>query len=102
MKIIFRWKNCDRSKAIEDFISGKSTIFDQFFFLNQNIKFEIIHYSKQAMFKVRMNLNQKTSKKVLRAEASANNIYTAVNNAFIKIEDQIRKIKTKLKNRRSK
>lgn len=101
MKIIFRWKSCSRSKIIENFVVDKASEFDQFNFLNKNIKFEIIHYDKQDLFKARINLTAKTSKKVLRAEADAENIYTAINKTFNKIEDQIRKIKTKIKNKRS-
>lgn len=101
MKVLFRWKACSRSKSIESFIIDKASEFEHFNFLNQNIKFEVIHYQKQDVFKVRINLAAKTSKKILRAEAAAENIYTAINNAFIKIEDQIRKVKTKIINKRS-
>lgn len=101
MKVIFRWKACNHSKSIENFIIDKASEFKHFNFLNQNVKFEIIHYQKWDIFKVRINLAAKTSKKILRAEAGAKNIYTAINNAFIKIEDQIRKVKTKIINRRS-
>ena len=100
MKVTFRWKTCSRSKAIEGFIIDKASEFEHFNFLNQNIKCEIIHYKKQDTFKVRINLTVITTKKILRAEAAAENIYTAINNTFIKIEDQIRKVKTKIKNKR--
>lgn len=101
MKVFFRWKACSRSKVIESFITTKTAEFEHFNFLKPNVKVEIIHYKKQDIFKVRINFASKTSKKILRAEAKAENIYTAANNAFIKIEDQIRKIKTKIKNKRS-
>lgn len=94
-KFTIRWKDCDKSKSIQSYFEDKLSILAKYAFLNENIKAEIVYYSKTKTFKTRINVSIKRGK-MLRAEASASQIITSINLALDKIEDQIRRVKTKM------
>jgi len=98
MKIQLRWKDCDRSKAVESSIQDALASLDKYHFLNENVKGEIVYYPKTKLFKVRINVDVRGGK-ILRTEASSNNIHTATNLALDKMEDQLRRVKTQKRTR---
>jgi ribosomal subunit interface protein len=59
-----------------------------------DIKAEIVHYPKRHVFATRLNLQVK-NRGIIRAEAKADDILTAINLAVEKIADQLRRVKTR-------
>ena len=94
MKIQLRWKDCDRSKAVESTVIKSVESLSKYSFVQEKAKVEIVYYKKNQTYKTRINIDVKGGK-IIRAEASANTIYGATNSAVDKIEDQLRRIKTK-------
>lgn len=96
MDLQIRWKDCDRSKAVENGIKSILSSLTKYNFINENAKVEIVRYEKTNVFKVRINVLVK-EKNVLRAEATNKTIYGATNLALDKLEDQLRRAKTKIR-----
>ena len=94
-KFTIRWKDCDKSKSIQSYFEDKLSILAKYSFLNENIKAEIVYYSKTKTFKTRINVGIKKGK-LLRAEASSPQIKASINFALDKIIDQLRRVKTKM------
>ncbi len=94
-RFTIRWKNCDRSKSIQNYFEDKLIILSKYNFLNENIKAEIVYYAKTKTFKTRINVDVKGGK-IIRAEASSDQIITSINLALDKIEDQLRRAKTRM------
>ena len=101
MKFQIRWKDCDRSRAVESAVKDALASLAKYDFIGENIKVEIVHYPKTELFKTRINVHVKGGK-VLRSEATAATIYGATNTAVDKTEDQLRRAKTKIHSRTSK
>lgn len=96
MNLQIRWKDCDRSKAVEAGVEDILSSLAKYNFVNENIKVEIVHYDKRNIFKTRINAHVK-GRNILRAEATGNTIYGATNLALDKLEDQLRRAKTKMR-----
>ena len=96
MNFQVRWKDCDRSKAVEAGVQDILTSLAKYSFINEDVKVEIVHYDKRNIFKARINVHVK-GRNILRAEATAPTIYGAVKEALDKLEDQLRRAKTKLR-----
>lgn len=96
MNLQIRWKDCDRSKAVEAGVEDTLSSLGKYNFINDDVKVEIVHYDKRNTFKARINVHVK-GKNILRAEAIGTNIYQAVNIALDKLEDQLRRAKTKMR-----
>lgn len=94
-----RWKNCNSSSAINDYIKDKLEKLNDFNFVKNNIKLEIVYYSKKKQYKVRINTPIKKFQ-VLRSEASNTDVITAINFSIDKTIDQLRRKKTNLENRK--
>lgn len=95
MNLQIRWKDCDRSKAVEAGINDILASLTKYNFITDDAKVEIVHYAKTGIFKTRINVRV-VGKNVIRAEATAPTVYGATNAALDKIEDQLRRAKTKL------
>lgn len=91
-----RWKDCDRSKAVEAGVKQSLSTLAKYNFINEDVKVEIVHYDKRNTFKARINVHVK-GKNIMRAEATSSTIYGAVNSALDKLEDQLRRQKTKMR-----
>ena len=98
MKLQIRWKDCDKSKAVEAGVQDKLAVLSKYDFINQNVKAEIVYYAKTKLFKTRINVDVRHGK-ILRTEAADEKIYTSVNMALDKMEDQLRRVKTKMMNK---
>ncbi len=96
MNLQIRWKDCDRSKAVEAGVKQSLSSLAKYNFINDDVKVEIVHYDKRNIFKTRINVHVK-GKNILRSEATGTTIYGATNNALDKLEDQLRRAKTKLR-----
>lgn len=96
MNLQIRWKDCDRSKAVESGVQDILSTLAKYNFINEDVKVEIVHYDKRNTFKARINVHVK-SRNILRAEASSTTIYGATKTALDKLEDQLRRAKTKLR-----
>lgn len=96
MNLQIRWKDCDRSKAVEAGVKDTLSSLAKYNFIGQDVKVEIVHYDKKDVFKTRINVHVK-GKNILRSEAVDTTIYGATNAALDKIEDQLRRAKTKLR-----
>lgn len=96
MNLQIRWKDCDRSKAVEVSVKETLSSLAKYNFINEDVKVEIVHYDKRKLFKARINVHVK-GKNIIRAEATGTTIYGAVNTALDKIEDQLRRAKTKMR-----
>ncbi|MEF9985064.1 MAG: HPF/RaiA family ribosome-associated protein [Malacoplasma sp.] len=89
-----RWKDIDKSDAVVHHLEEKLVKIIDFLFDEEQIKVEFVHYRKIHKFKTRLNLVLK-SKKLIRAEAESDDIFTSINLAVLKANDQIRRDKTK-------
>lgn len=94
-KFTIRWKGCDKSKSVQSYFEDKLSVLAKYAFLNENIKAEVVYYAKTKTFKTRINVDVKKGK-ILRAEASAPQIITSINSALDKMEDQLRRTKTRM------
>lgn len=96
MNLQIRWKDCDRSKAVEAGLNDILASLTKYNFIADDVKVEIVYYSKINAFKARINVRV-ISRGVIRSEASAPTVYGAAKAALDKIEDQLRRAKTKLR-----
>lgn len=96
MNCTIRWKDCNKSDAVTNYIEEKVSKFYDFNFVQEDIKVEVVNYPKEKTYKIRINVSVPT-KGVIRSEANDFNILTAVNKACDKIIDQLRRVKTQFK-----
>lgn len=93
--ISIRWKDCDASEFVVSHFENKLSKILKFSSVNKDsIKAEIVHYSKEKSFTVRLNVPIIASS-IIRSEAKSADVLTAINEVIEKTLDQIRRIKTK-------
>ena len=98
MNYTVRWKDCTKSKAVEDYLQEKISKFYDFNFVQDNIKIEIVFYQKTKEYTVRINVVVPI-KGVIRAEDKSFDVLTSINECCNKITDQLRRVKTQFKDR---
>ena len=98
MNFTIRWKDCRKSDAIANHLQNKMDNFQDFHFVEDDGKVEIVYYAKQNKYTCRMNVHVKT-KGIIRAEANAYDVITSINDCANKITDQLRRVKTQFKDR---
>lgn len=93
--VSIRWKDCDVSESVASHFENKLYKILKFSSVNKDlIKAEIVHYSKEKSFTVRLNVPIIGSS-IIRSEAKSVDVLTAINEVIEKTLDQIRRIKTK-------
>jgi ribosome-associated translation inhibitor RaiA len=71
----------------------KISKFEDFNFVQPNVKAEIAYFPKNQSYTTKLNV-QVVRKGTLRGEANAHDVLTSINNAADKIIDQLRRVKT--------
>lgn len=99
MNFTVRWKDCQKSDGILNHLQNKMDDFETFHFVLPEGKAEIVFYEKQKKYTARINVSVR-SKGVIRAEASAYDVITAINDCADKVTDQLRRVKTQFKDRK--
>lgn len=99
MKYSIKGKNIEVTEAIEDYIENRIDILDKYFVIDEDTVAKILVRVYGADQKIETTIPTKHG--ILRAEARSKNLYTAIDEVVEKLESQIRKQKTKLKNHRS-
>lgn len=90
-----RWKDTKSSTAVASYFENKLSKIFRFNVVNgENVKAEIVFYSKENSFTVRLNVPILGSSSI-RSEAHAPDLLTAINQVVEKTLDQLRRIKTK-------
>ena len=94
MNLNIRWKSIDKSESIKNYLKEKLLKIFEFQFVEDNIKVEFVHYTKEHEYKTRLSLKIHASNSI-HSEASNKNILTSINMSINKIIHQLRHIKTK-------
>lgn len=90
-----RWKDCHASDAVTSHFETKLAKIMRFDMIDHdNIKAEVVKYEKEDCYTVRLNVSI-IKGSVIRSEASAKDVLTAINEVIEKCLDQIRRVKTK-------
>lgn len=96
MNFTVRWKDCAKSDSIVNYLEEKMSKFYDFEFVQDNIKVEVVFYSKTKTYTIRINVTV-PKKGVIRGEETQHDILTAINNCCDKVIDQLRRVKTQFK-----
>ncbi|WP_027119515.1 ribosome hibernation-promoting factor, HPF/YfiA family [[Mycoplasma] testudinis] len=90
-----RWKDCSASDAVTSHFETKLSKILRFKMVDvENIKAEVVKYEKENRFTVRLN-TPIIKGSIIRSEAKADDVLTAINEVIEKSLDQIRRVKTK-------
>lgn len=100
MKYSIKGKNIQVTEAMEEYISSRVDSLDKYFIIDEETTAKILVRVYNSDQKIEMTIPTKFA--ILRAEARDRDLYTAVDKVVEKLEGQLRKQKTKLKNHKSK
>ncbi|WP_027124030.1 HPF/RaiA family ribosome-associated protein [Mycoplasmoides pirum] len=90
-----RWKDTKSSPSVKEYFESKLSKIYRFKNVDkESIKAEIVYYSRENEFSVRLNVNIIKSH-TIRSEHKAPDVLTAINKVVDHCLDQIRRIKTK-------
>lgn len=98
MKYSIKGKNIEITEAINDYIENRLDVLSKYFIFDEESEIKVlvkVHNDNQ-----KIEVTIPTRQGVLRAESSDKDLYTAIDSVVDKLEAQIRKQKTKLKNQR--
>lgn len=101
MLVYIHGKNIDITDAMHNKIEGKLQFMDKYFELDDSYRANVIVTTQKPSVEVEITIHTKFG--ILRAEVAHEDFYAALDIAIDKLEDQIRRQKTKLskKNRAS-
>lgn len=97
MEINIRGDKVSVTKSIKDYINDKLSKLNKYFVEESNIKINVIIRVRNGEQKIEVTVP--TSRFTLRAEETNKDLYSAIDLVIDKLEGQIRKNKTKLKNK---
>ena len=100
MKYSIKGKNIQVTEAIENYIELRLEALDKYFVIDDETEVKVLIRVYDADQKIETTIPTKFG--MLRAEARNKDLYTAIDSVVEKLESQIRKQKTKLKDRRAK
>lgn len=98
MKYSIKGKNIEITEAINDFIENRLDILSKYFIFDDESEIKVLVKVHNDVQKIEVTIP--TRQGVLRAEAGDKDLYVAIDSVVDKLESQIRKQKTKLKNHR--
>ncbi|MDR3214848.1 MAG: ribosome-associated translation inhibitor RaiA [Bacilli bacterium] len=99
MKYSIKSKNMEITEAIEKYIESRISLLDKFFVINDDTVAKILIKIYNDEQKIETTIPTKFG--ILRAEARDKDLYNAIDVVVDKLEAQIRKHKTKIKDHRS-
>ena len=97
MKYNIRGDKLAVTKSIKDYIEEKLDKLNKYFENSKDIECKVLIRSKNSLQSIEVTIN--TNKFILRAEVAEKDLYAAIDLVVDKLERQIRKNKTRLKNR---
>ncbi|MDF9866620.1 putative sigma-54 modulation protein [Bacilli bacterium PM5-3] len=100
MKYSIKGKNVQVTEAIENYIESRLDLLDKYFVVDDSTVAKVLIRVYDSEQKIETTIPTKFG--MLRAEARDKDLYTAIDSVVEKLEAQIRKQKTKLKDRRAK
>ncbi|MEG0365183.1 MAG: ribosome-associated translation inhibitor RaiA, partial [Erysipelotrichales bacterium] len=100
MKYSIKGKNIDVTEAIETYIEDRLSGLDKYFVIDEDTIAKVLIRVYGSDQKIETTIPTKHG--ILRAEARDKDLYAAIDAVVEKLESQIRKQKTRLKNHRSK
>ena len=96
MKYSIKGKNIQVTEAMEEYISSRVDNLDKYFIIDEETTAKILVRVYNSDQKIEITIPTKFA--ILRAEARDKDLYAAVDKVVEKLEGQLRKQKTKLKN----
>ena len=99
MKYSIKAKNIEITDAIEKYIESRINLLDKFFVVDDNTEAKILIKIYNDEQKIETTIPTKYG--ILRAEARDKDLYNAIDSVVDKLEAQIRKHKTKIKDHRA-
>ena len=96
MKYNIRGDKLAVTKSIKDYIEEKLDKLNKYFENSKDIECKVLIRSKNNLQSIEVTIN--TNKFILRAEVAEKDLYTAIDLVVDKLEREIRKNKTRLKN----
>ena len=100
MRYSIKGKNVEVTEAIEGKVANSLESLDKYFVIDESTVATVLLTVYSDQQKIETTIPTKFG--ILRAEASDRDLYNAIDSVIDKLERQIRKQKTKLKNRRAK
>jgi len=100
MKYSIKGKNIQVTEAIENYVETRLEVLDKYFIIDEDTAVNVLIRVYNADQKIETTIPTKFG--ILRAEARDKDLYNAIDDVVDKLEAQIRKQKTKLKDRRAK
>ncbi len=99
MNINIVGKNISVTKALEDKITKKLNNLDKYFIIDENDTAKVLLRTYPTKQKIEVTIPTKFA--ILRAETSADDMYSAIDQVVDKLKDQIRRQKTRIMDKKS-